>query len=125
MHMFSGILGNVAREKASMLRDAEYISENVKDSRLQEAMLIYETCDKTGKLCTEDNIIPPEEREQIKEAIEKIPETSNSEEEIDRILSKEGGSIGIDDIRGIENEDTGETVLADIANTMDDCLDNK
>ena len=123
--MFSGILDNVARERASMLRDAEYISENVKDSRIQEAILIYETCDKTGKLCTEDNVIPPEEREAIKEAIEKIPPTSDIEEEIDRILSKEGGSLSIDDIMGIENENTGETVFADISNTMDDCLDNK
>ena len=119
--MFSGILSNVARERASMLRDAEYISENVKDSQLQEAILIYETCDKTGKLCTEDNIISPEERKEIKEAIEKIPPTSDSEQEIDRILSKEG-SLGIDDIMGIEhdNTDESEAIFANISKDIED-----
>ena len=123
--MFSGILSNVARERASMLRDAEYISENVKDSQLQEAILIYETCDKTGKLCTEDNIISPEERKEIKEAIEKIPPTSDSEQEIDRILSKEGGSIGIDDIMGIETDTPTESIFADLSKDMEDLFDEE
>ena len=38
--MFSGILANVAREQASILRDAESITENFKDSQIQEAILI-------------------------------------------------------------------------------------
>ena len=119
--MFSGILANVAREQASILRDAEYITENFRDSQIQEAILIYETCDKTGKLCTEDNIISPEERKEIKEAIEKIPPTSDSEQEIDRILSKEG-SLGIDDIMGIEhdNTDESEAIFANISKDIED-----
>ena len=119
--MFSSILANVAREQASILRDAEYITENFRDSQIQEAILIYETCDKTGKLCTEDNIISPEERKEIKEAIEKIPPTSDSEQEIDRILSKEG-SLGIDDIMGIEhdNTDESEAIFANISKDIED-----
>ena len=116
--MFSGILANVAREQASILRDAEYITENFRDSQIQEAILIYETCDKTGKLCTEDNIIPPEEREEIKEAIMKIPPSFDSEQEIDRILSKEGGSIGIDDIMGIETDTPTKSIFADLSKDM-------
>ena len=123
--MFSGILANVAREQASILRDAEYITENFKDSQIQEAILIYETCDKTGKLCTEDNIIPPEEREENKEAIMKIPPSFDSEQEIDRILSKEGGSIGIDDIMGIETDTPTESIFADLSKDMEDLFDEE
>lgn len=123
--MFSGILANVAREQASILRDAEYITENFRDSQIQEAILIYETCDKTGKLCTEDNIIPPEEREEIKEAIMKIPPSFDSEQEIDRILSKEGGSIGIDDIMGIETDTPTESIFADLSKEMEDLFDEE
>ena len=123
--MFSGILANVAREQASILRDAEYITENFRDSQIQEAILIYETCDKTGKLCTEDNIVPPEEREEIKEAIMKNAPSFDSEQELDRILSKEGGSIGIDDIMGIETDTPTESIFADLSKDMEDLFDEE
>lgn len=123
--MFSGILANVARERAAILRDIAYITENVRDSEIQEALLVYETCDKTGKLCTEDNIIPPEEREEIKEAIKQILPSSDSEEEIDRILSKDGGSIGIDDIMGIEHDVTDDEIAADFEKAIEESFMNE
>lgn len=120
--MFSGTLDNIARERASFLRDAEYIRENVKDSALQEAMLIYEACDKDHKLLTEDNIVSPEEKEEIKRAIAQIPTDSDASEEIDRIMSANGSAVSIDDIMGIKSDETGDTVYSDIASELHEVM---
>ena len=82
-----------------MLRDMEYITEETRDAKLQEAILIYETCDKDHKLVTEDNIISPEEREEI-------------QEEISRIMSTEAPGVGINDIMGIQSEVTDDEVYS-------------
>lgn len=110
--MFSGTLANVALERASMLRDMEYITEETRDAKLQEAILLYDTCDKDHKLVTEDNIISPEEREEIKRAIAQIPNDSNSAEEISRIMSTEAPGVGINDIMGIQSEVTDDEVYS-------------
>ena len=123
--MFSGTLNSIARERASFLRDAEYIKENVKDSALQEAILIYETCDKDHKLVTEDNIVSPEEKEEIKRAIAQIPTDSDSSEEIDRIMSAQGSAVSIDDIMGIKSDETGDTVYSDMINDLNEVIKEK
>lgn len=123
--MFSGTLNSIARERASFLRDAEYIKENVKDSALQEAILIYETCDKDHKLVTEDNIVSPEEKEEIKRAIAQIPTDSDSSEEIDRIMSAHGSAVSIDDIMGIKSDETGDTVYSDMINDLNEVIKEK
>ena len=53
----------------------------------------------------------------------KIPPSFDSEQEIDRILSKEGGSIGIDDIMGIETDTPTESIFADLSKEMEDLFD--
>ena len=123
--MFSGTLNSIARERASFLRDAEYIKENVKDSALQEAILIYEACDKDHKLVTEDNIVSPEEKEEIKRAIAQIPTDSDSSEEIDRIMSAHGSAVSIDDIMGIKSDETGDTVYSDMINDLNEVIKAK
>lgn len=123
--MFSGTLNSIARERASFLRDAEYIKENVKDSALQEAILIYEVCDKDHKLVTEDNIVSPEEKEEIKRAIAQIPTDSDSSEEIDRIMSAQGSAVSIDDIMGIKSDETGDTVYDDMINDLNEVIKEK
>lgn len=122
--MFSGTLANVAIERASMLRDMEYIKEETKDAQLQEAVLLYDTCDKDHKLVTENNIISPEEKEEIKRAIAQIPNDSDSAEEISRIMSTEAPGVGINDIMGIQSEVTDDTVYSDMMKELHD-IDDK
>ena len=122
--MFSGTLANVAIERASMLRDMEYIKEETKDAQLQEAVLLYDTCDKDHKLVTENNIISPAEKEEIKRAIAQIPNDSDSAEEISRIMSTEAPGVGINDIMGIQSEVTDDTVYSDMMKELHD-IDDK
>lgn len=122
--MFSGTLANVAIERASMLRDMEYIKEETKDAQLQEAVLLYDTCDKDHKLVIENNIISPEEKEEIKRAIAQIPNDSDSAEEISRIMSTEAPGVGINDIMGIQSEVTDDTVYSDMMKELHD-IDDK
>lgn len=122
--MFSGTLANVAIERASMLRDMEYIKEETKDAQLQEAVLLYDTCDKDHKLVTENNIISPEEKEEIKRAIAQISNDSDSAEEISRIMSTEAPGVGINDIMGIQSEVTDDTVYSDMMKELHD-IDDK
>jgi hypothetical protein len=100
--MFSGVMADLARERASMARDMELITESVKDAKLQEAIMIYENCDKEHRLYTEDAMIPPEEQEEIKHAIEQIPDTDDdAPAQIERILNASTDDMSVDQMLGI------------------------
>jgi hypothetical protein len=100
--MFSGVMADLARERASMARDMELITESVKDAKLQEAIMIYENCDKEHRLYTEDAMISPEEQEEIKHAIEQIPDTDDdAPAQIERILNASTDDMSVDQMLGI------------------------
>ena len=42
--LFSDITSSVTRERAELMRDLEYIREDVNDTPLQESLLIFESC---------------------------------------------------------------------------------
>lgn len=102
--MFTDAMTNIARERASFLRDAEYIKENVNDSELQESILIYENGGDNG-ICLESDITSPEEKKELKEAIEQIPnDTTDTQKEIDRIVLSDKDSLTLDEVMGITQE---------------------
>lgn len=114
--MFSGIVNEIARDRAIFARDVELIRENAKDADVQEMVLICETCNNGNKLVTEGNIIPRAEEIQINEAINKISDKEDPAE-IDRILASEKPNIGIDEIMGISGPDE-PTETEFVYNTM-------
>lgn len=124
--MFSGVMADLARERASMARDMELITESVKDAKLQEAILVYENCDKEHRLYTEDALISPEEKDEIKHAIEQIPDTDDdAPAQIERILNASTDDMSIDQMLGITgmSEPSHTDVLEGLrttANEMDD-----
>jgi hypothetical protein len=126
--MFSGVVADLARERASMLRDIELITESTKDAQLQEAIMIYENCDKDHRLYTEDNLIPPDEREEIKQAIEQIPDDdTDAPEQIARIMNSENDEMNVDQMLGITgpDEDPAPDVLAGLRATEKETEDDE
>lgn len=104
--MFSGVIADLARERASMARDIALITESVKDAQLQETVMIYEKCDRNHRLYTEDAIISPEEKEEIKQAIAKIPDTDDdSAAQIERIMNATTDDMSVDQMLGITSPD--------------------
>ena len=102
--MFTDAMTSIARERAAFLRDAEYMKESVEDARMQESILIYENGGENG-LCLESDITSPEEKKEIKEAIEQIPiDTTDAEEEINRIVTSDKDSLTLDEVMGITQE---------------------
>ena len=102
--MFTDALKSMAYERASFARDAEYIIESTKDAALQESILLYENAGESG-LCFESDIISPEFKEEIKEAIEQIPDDhSDADDEIERIVSSDKEKLSLDEVMGITNE---------------------
>ena len=106
--MFSGIKSNIAQERASLVRDMEFIRQNVKDAQIQETMLICEACGGGGKLYTETDLVSREEEKEICNAITRIPGDDTSSEEINRILTSNKPELSLDEVMGIsaENEPT-------------------
>ena len=106
--MFAEAISEIARERASLLRDVEYIRESVKDADLQESFLILEACGMNG-LCREEDIVSKEEHRDLCNAIMQIPDDCSDErEEIDRIVNCEKPSMTIDDIMGISPDSISE-----------------
>lgn len=102
--MFTDAMRSIAEERASFVRDAEYIIESTKDAALQESILIYENAGESG-LCLESDIVSPELKKEINEAIEQIPDdNSDAEEEIKRIVSSDKDQLSLDEVMGITTE---------------------
>ena len=120
--MFSAAIRDIATERASMMRDVEYIRENVEDSAMQETILLYECSG--GEPCLESDIISREEKKEICEAIENIPDGSDEEEEIERILSSEKEALTLDEVMGITKDPSSDAeelldAVADVASMTD------
>lgn len=99
--MMTEIAQELARQRAEMVRDAEYICENVNDSDTQERILQYESAE--NGLFLESDIIPLDLKKEIHEAIERIPDNDDQKkEEIDRILSSEKDTMSLDEVMGIQ-----------------------
>lgn len=108
---------SIARDRASMMRDIEYIRNNIMDAPIQESFLIYEACG-DGGLCTEEDLISPEEDKDIAATIEQIPvNPEDEEEEINRILDSENKSISLDEIMGI-HDDVTEATFQEFVDTV-------
>ena len=106
--MFAEAISEIARERASLLRDVEYIRESVKDADLQESFLILEACGMNG-ICREEDIVSKEEHRDLCIAIMQIPDDCSDErEEIDRIVNCKKPSMTIDDIMGISPDSISE-----------------
>lgn len=102
--MFTDAMRSIAEERASFMRDAEYILESTKDAAIQESILIYENAGESG-VCLESDIVSPEMKKEIKEAIEQIPDdTTDAEEEIDRIVTSDKDQLTLDEVMGITSE---------------------
>ena len=105
--MFGDILDNITRRRASISRDAEYISENVRDSDLQEAVLEYESVQ--DGLYLESEVMPAELRKEIRATIEQIPDNAADEQaEIDRIVSSNDEMMNLDAVMGIKSDADAE-----------------
>lgn len=105
--MFGDILDNITRRRASISRDAEYISENVRDSDLQEAVLEYESVQ--DGLYLESEVMPVELRKEIRATIEQIPDNAADEQaEIDRIVSSNDEMMNLDAVMGIKSDADAE-----------------
>lgn len=103
--MMSNAMNSIAYERAALMREVELISENVKDSQLQEAFLVYENCDSHNRLYSESDIVSDEETEAIVDAIERIPDDDTTEEEISRIVNSTSDQVSLDTMLGISDED--------------------
>lgn len=102
--MFTDAMRSIAEERASFMRDAEYILESTKDAAIQESILIYENAGESG-VCLESDIVSPEMKKEIKEAIEQIPDdTTDAEEEINRIVTSDKDQLTLDEVMGITSE---------------------
>lgn len=102
--MFTDAMRSIAEERASFMRDAEYILESTKDAAIQESILIYENAGESG-VCLESDIVSPEMKKEIKEAIEQIPDdTTDAEEEINRIVTSDKDQLSLDEVMGITSE---------------------
>lgn len=102
--MFNSMNQSIARDRASLTRDLEYIREDVNDSAVMESMLVFESCG-TG-LRVESEIIPDDETEEIKEIIDQIPDDdTDAEEEIDRIVNCPNDTMDLDEVMGIATHD--------------------
>lgn len=102
--MFTDAMRSIAEERASFMRDVEYIKESTNDAQMQESILIYENAGESG-LCLESDIVSPELKEEIKEAVEQIPnDTKDAEEEIDRIIRSDKDQLSLDEVMGITSE---------------------
>ena len=102
--MFTDAMRSIAEERASFMRDAEYILESTKDAAIQESILIYENAGESG-VCLESDIVSPEMKKEIKEAIEQIPnDTTDAEEEISRIVTSDKDQLTLDEVMGITSE---------------------
>lgn len=115
--MFTDAITSIARERAAFLRDVEYIKENVEDSKIQDSILIYENAGESG-ICLESDIVSPELKEEIKEAIEQIPnDTSDADAEIQRIVESDKDSLSLDEVMGLTTEPSteAEQLLDDVA----------
>lgn len=107
LSMFGDILDNITRRRASISRDAEYISENVRDSDLQEAVLEYESVQ--DGLYLESEVMPVELRKEIRATIEQIPDNAADEQaEIDRIVSSNDEMMNLDAVMGIKSDADAE-----------------
>ena len=105
--MFGDILDNITRRRASISRGAEYISENVRDSDLQEAVLEYESVQ--DGLYLESEVMPVELRKEIRATIEQIPDNAADEQaEIDRIVSSNDEMMNLDAVMGIKSDADAE-----------------
>lgn len=123
--LFSGVATDIARERASMLRDIEYIREDVKDSALQESILIYENCNKGRGIYTEEDIVSPEEDKLIDGAIAEIPDgDTDADEEIDRIVNSENDAMTIDQMMGIDGPDE-PSVSDEAMSNLEACIDEE
>lgn len=103
--MFSELASSVARERASFLRDVEYMRENVVDARIQEDILAYE-CAEQG-IYTEKDLTSPEEEKEIIEIIDQIPKSEtdkDADEEIDRIMNSDKENLTLDEVMGLVDE---------------------
>lgn len=102
--MFDAAIQSIARDRASMMRDMEYIRNNIEDAPIQESFLMYEACGDSG-LFTEEDLISPEEDKDLTETIEQMPvDSKEADEEVERILASENKSISIDEIMGIHDD---------------------
>ena len=102
--MFADAMRSIAEERASFMRDAEYIVESTKDAPMQESILIYENAGESG-LCLESDIVSPELKNEIKEAIEQIPDDdTDAKEEISRIVSSDKDQLSLDEVMGLTTE---------------------
>jgi len=85
-------LKSVRRERAALERDRIVMGSMIEDSVISEAFLDYD-----------DAIFEGVTSEEIEELIDKIPESDESDDEIERIL-KSNSDMDVDQILGIENE---------------------
>lgn len=85
-------LKSVRRERAALERDRIVMGSMIEDSVISEAFLDYD-----------DAIFEGVTSEEIEELIDKIPESDETDDEIERIL-KSNSDMDVDQILGIENE---------------------
>lgn len=102
--MFTDMITNIAMERAAFMRDAEYIMENVADAETQDSILMYECGGESG-ICLESDIISSEEKEEINQALDQMPDNStDAEEEIQRIVTSDKDALSLDEVMGITAE---------------------
>lgn len=116
--LFSDITSSITRERAELMRDLEYIREDVNDTPLQESLLIFESCGNGLQL--ESDIIPDDEKTEIKECIDNLPDDPEDREtEIERIIQCPNDQISLDEVMGIQSTDDPSPL-----DILEDCVDD-
>lgn len=100
--MFTETLGKIARDRASYMRDLEYMKENVEDSEIMERVTVCENCNENG-ICYESDIMDAEESKELNRVIEEMHDESFIEEEIERIVESDSDNITLESAMGLED----------------------
>ena len=100
--MLNNIIADRIYDRASNARDMLYISENVKDTQVSEALLRLDARDSSNGYFIESDVIPMDEESDIVEAIDQV-EISKEEidDEIENIIDTDKPIITIDEVMGI------------------------